>query len=108
MISKDISQEAFQLELPEEWMVHNVLNKDLLTRCREPQFKRQYMGQVPTPDIINKEEEYKAEEIRSYRKQGCNMQFLVYQKGYGNKHNQWISETELPYARKARVLSQNL
>ena len=27
-ISKDISQEAFQLELPKEWMIHNVFNKD--------------------------------------------------------------------------------
>ena len=30
-ISKNISQEAFQLDLPEEWAIHNVFNKDLLT-----------------------------------------------------------------------------
>ena len=34
-ISKDIGQGAFQLELSEEWMIHNVLNKDLLMRCKE-------------------------------------------------------------------------
>ena len=29
-IAKNISQGAFQLELPEEWIIHNVFNKDLL------------------------------------------------------------------------------
>ena len=29
-ISKNIGQEAFQLELLEGWMIHNVFNKDLL------------------------------------------------------------------------------
>jgi len=41
-ISKDIGLEAFQLELPEGWIIHNVFNKDLLTRCKELQFKEQY------------------------------------------------------------------
>jgi len=30
-ISKDIGLRAFQLELPEGWMIHNVFNEDLLT-----------------------------------------------------------------------------
>jgi len=30
-ILKDIGSEAFELELPEEWMIHNVFNEDLLT-----------------------------------------------------------------------------
>ena len=30
-ISKDIGSEAFQLELPEGWMIHNVFNEDMLT-----------------------------------------------------------------------------
>ena len=38
-ISKDIGLEAFQLELPEEWMIHNVFNENLLTQCVEPKFK---------------------------------------------------------------------
>jgi len=38
-ISKDISLEAFQLELPEGWAIHNVFNEDLLTQCVEPKFK---------------------------------------------------------------------
>ena len=30
-ISKNIGQEAFQIELPEEWMIYNMFNEDLLT-----------------------------------------------------------------------------
>jgi len=65
---KDISQGAFQLELPEGWMIHNVFNEDLLTRCREPHFPEQHMELAPLPDIINEEEEYEVEEIRKYRR----------------------------------------
>jgi len=45
-----------------------MFNKDLLTRCREPQFKGQHMEPVPPPTIINKEEEYKVEEVRKHWK----------------------------------------
>jgi len=65
---KDISQGAFQLELPEGWMIHNVFNEDLLTRCRESHFPGQHMELAPLPDIINEEEEYEVEEIRKYRR----------------------------------------
>jgi len=30
-ISKDIGSGAFELELPEEWIIYNVFNEDLLT-----------------------------------------------------------------------------
>jgi len=59
---------VFQLELLEGWMIHDVFNEDLLTRCREPQFKGQYMEPAPLPTIINKEEEYKVEEVQKHRK----------------------------------------
>jgi len=39
------------------------------------------------PDIINKEKEYKVEEVQNHRKQGCDIQFLVYWKEYRNKHD---------------------
>jgi len=40
-----------------------VFNENLLTQCRKLQFKKQYIEMVPPPDIINKEEEYKVEEV---------------------------------------------
>jgi len=67
-ILKDISQEAFQIKLPEEWMIHNVFNEDLLILCKKPHFKEQHMYPAPPPEIINKEEEYEVEEVKNYRK----------------------------------------
>ena len=37
-ILKDIGSGVFELELPEGWMIHNVFNKDLLTRYVKPKF----------------------------------------------------------------------
>jgi len=100
-ISKNIGLKVFQLELPEGWMIHNVFNEDLLTRCRESHYKGQHMELAPSPMIINEEEEYEVEEVWKHRKHGREMQYLVYWKGYGDEHNQWIAETGLPYAKEA-------
>ena len=62
-ISKDIGLGVFQLELLKGWMIHNMLNKDLLTKCNELQFKGQYVELAPPPTIINKEKEYEVEEV---------------------------------------------
>ena len=67
-ILRNIGQKAFQLELLKGWMIHNVFNEDLLTQCKELQFKGQYMDLALLPDIINKEKEYEVKEIRNYRK----------------------------------------
>jgi len=56
-ISNDISLGAFQLELPEGWIIHNMFNKDLLTKYKAPQFKEQHMDPAPPLTIINEEEE---------------------------------------------------
>jgi len=88
------------LELPEEWAIHNMFNKDLLTRCNKPQFKGQHMELASSLTIINEEEEYEVEEVWKHRKQDRRMQYLVYWKGYRNKHDQWIAESVLPYAKE--------
>jgi len=100
-ISKDIGSGAFQLELLEGWMIHNVFNKDLLTRCVELKFKGQQEEPAPPPMIINKEEEYKVEEVRKHRKYRRETQYLVHWKSYGDEHDQWIAETGLPHAKEA-------
>ena len=60
----------FQLKLPEGWMIYDVFNEDLLTRCKKPQYKDQHVDLAPLPDIINEEEKYEVEEIRKHRKKG--------------------------------------
>ena len=62
-ISKDIGSGVFELELLEEWMIHNIFNEDLLTRCVESKFQGQHRNSVPPPVIINEEEEYEVEEV---------------------------------------------
>ena len=75
---KEISQGAFQLKLPEGWMIYNMFNKDLLTKYREPHYQGQYMELAPLPTIINKEEEYKVKKVQKHKKQDKEMQYLVY------------------------------
>jgi len=55
---------VFQLELLEKWIIHNMFNKDLLTQCKEPHYKRQHVESAPPPTIVNEEEKYEVEEIR--------------------------------------------
>jgi len=47
-------------------MIYDVFNEDLLTQCKEPQYKDQHVKPAPPLDIINKEKEYEVEEIRKY------------------------------------------
>jgi len=86
-ISKDIGPGAFELELSEGWMIHNVFNEDLLTQCVKLKFKGQHEEPAPLPMIINEEEEYEVEEVRKHRKQGRGTQYLIHWKGYGDKHD---------------------
>jgi len=53
------------------------------------------MAMALLSDIINKEKEYKVEEVQNHRKQGHNIQFLIHWKDYRNKYDQWIAEMGL-------------
>ena len=73
-ISENIGLRAFQLELPEGWMIHNVFNKDMLTRYREPHYKGQHMKLAPPLTIINEKRNTKLKKYRSIgnMKEECN------------------------------------
>jgi len=86
-ISKNIGLGVFQLELSEGWAIHNVFNKDFLTRCVEPKFKGQHKDPTLLLTIINEEEEYEIEEVRKHRKRGRETQYLVHWKGYRDEHD---------------------
>ena len=62
-ILQDIEQGVFQLKLLKEWIIHNVFNKDLLTKCRELYFSEQHIKIASPPTIINKKEEYEVKEV---------------------------------------------
>jgi len=40
-----------------------MFNEDLLTQCKEFQFKKQHMNSTLLPYIINEKEEYKVKEV---------------------------------------------
>ena len=65
------------------------------------EFTSQHKDPVPPSDIINEEKEYEVEEIRGHRKKGRDTQFLIHWKGYGNEHDQWMAEANLPHAKEA-------
>ena len=96
-ISKDIGLEAFQLELPEEWAIHNVFNEDLLTQCNKPKFKGQHKELAPPPTIVNKKEEYEVEEIRKCRKQDRGMQYQGDVTRYDDHHTRIQSQLQISY-----------
>ena len=58
-----IGQGAYQLKLPEGWVIHDVFNKALLLPHEKLQYRIQEKPTPPPPNIINKEEEYEVEEV---------------------------------------------
>jgi hypothetical protein len=69
VITKIISPVAVQLELPPQWNIHPVFHINLIsayteTQAHGPNFTR------PPPDLIDGEEEYEVEQIRSHRTWG--------------------------------------
>ena len=95
-IRKVLSPITYQLELPSQWKIHDVFHVDLLTPYHEtelhgPNFTR------PPPDLIDREEEYKVEEILQSQKwgRGCKIQYLVKWKGYPESDNQWVDWDDL-------------
>ncbi len=62
-IKKVLSDISYKLELPAQWKIHLVIHANLLTPYKEmalhsPNFTR------PSPDLIDGEEEYEAEEVQ--------------------------------------------
>jgi len=66
-ITKDIGSGAFQLELLEGWMIHNIFIENLLTQYVEPKFQGQHKDTAPPPMIINEKEEYEVKEVWKHR-----------------------------------------
>jgi Integrase zinc binding domain/Chromo (CHRromatin Organisation MOdifier) domain len=85
-----VSPVAVRLELPPQWNIHPVFHNSLLTPYTEtpshgPNFTR------PPLDLIDGEEEYEVEQIRSHRTWGRSrtLQYLIKWKGYPESNNTW-------------------
>jgi Chromo (CHRromatin Organisation MOdifier) domain len=95
-IDKIISPVAVRLLLPTQWNIHPVFHTSLLTPFSEtpahgPNFTR------PPPDLIDGEEEYEVEQIRSHWRWGCckTMQYLIKWKGYPKSDNTWENADQI-------------
>src|SRR5579864_5890903 len=95
-IIKAISPVAYQLALPATWKIHDVFHVSLLSPYREttahgPNYSR------PPPDLINDEEQYKVQAIRSHRRHGRSrqLQYLIKWKGYPESDNTWEWESQV-------------
>ena len=89
-ITKRISPVAYRLQLPAAWTIHDVFHAALLTPFQETDqhgvnFTR------PPPDLVQGEEEFEVESIKSHRHFGRarKLQYLVKWKGYPEADNSW-------------------
>jgi Chromo (CHRromatin Organisation MOdifier) domain len=95
-VTQIISPVAIRLELPPQWNIHPVFHGNLLTPYTEtpshgPNFTR------PPPDLIDGEEEYEVEQIRSHRTWGRSrtLQYLIKWKGYPESDNTWENSDQI-------------
>ncbi|KAF8641354.1 hypothetical protein AX16_010026 [Volvariella volvacea WC 439] len=100
-ITKVLGPVTFQLELPEQWKIHNVFHASLLTPYKEndihgPNFLN------PPSDIINDEEEWEVENIIKHRwigpKKKRQIEYLIAWKEYPSSENRWEKEELLTNA----------
>ena len=91
-----LSPVAYQLELPNNWRVHNTFHSSLLSPYHEtlaygPNFSR------PPPDLIDNEEEQEIEHILGHRYFGTkrHLQYLIKWKGFPESENKWVSPTHM-------------
>ena len=96
-----MSSVNYRLKLPTQWSIYPVFHIDLLTPYRKtPTHGPNY--QRPPPDLVDREEEYKAEKILDSRRfsRKCKLQYLVKWKGYPDSENQWVDKDDV-FADKA-------
>jgi hypothetical protein len=87
-ISKIISPVVVRLELLAQWSIHLVFHTSLITAYTETPSHGPNFTQLP-PDLIDGEEEYEVEQIRSHWTWGRHetLQYLIKWKGYPESDN---------------------
>ena len=85
-----ISPVAFKLDLPVSWTIHPVFHASLLTPYVETHAHGPNYSQPP-PDLINDEEQYEVEQIRSHQhhRHSRMLQYLIKWQGYPESGNTW-------------------
>ena len=89
-ITERISPVAYRLQLPAAWTIHDVFHASLLTPYQQTD-QHGVNFTKPPPDLVQGEEEFEVESIRSHRQFGRarKLQYLVKWKGYPEADNSW-------------------
>jgi hypothetical protein len=81
---------VYRLRLPPQWNIHPVFHASLLTLyVKTMEHGENYLR--PPPDMIEGEEQYEVEAIRSHQHNRCKLQYLIKWKGYPESDNTWES-----------------
>jgi hypothetical protein len=79
---------VYRLRLPPQWNIHPIFHASLLTPYIETMEHGENYSRPP-PDMIEGEERYKVEAIRSHQHNQCKLQYLIKWKGYPESDNTW-------------------
>jgi len=89
-IEKVISSVAYWLRLLPQWTIHPIFHASLLTLYVQTKEHRENYSRPP-PDLIDNQEQYEVETIRSHQCHGRKrqLQYLIKWKGYPESNNTW-------------------
>ena len=92
-----ISPVAYGLDLPTAWWIHLVFHVSNLKRLqRSKEFERE--ERLPSPIVVNGEEEYEVEAILTHKGKGARRLYLVMWKGYPITEASWEPRSHLQNA----------
>jgi len=95
-ITQVISPVAYKLALPPQWTIHPIFHASILTPYVETKEHGENYSRPPL-DLIEGNEQYEVETIRSHRCHGRKkqLQYLIKWKGYPKSDNTWEPMTNL-------------
>jgi hypothetical protein len=87
---------VFQLELPNQWKIHNVFHASLLTPYIETELHGKNFPEPP-PEIVEGDPEFEVEQIVGSRRIGKkkSLQYKIRWKGYSPAHDSWEPATQI-------------
>jgi hypothetical protein len=87
---------AVELELPEQWKMHPVVNERFVEPYRDgTQWFPEREEVAPEPESVDGEEHYQVEGFRNHRFRGQRLEYLVKWVGYPETRNTWQAVTQL-------------
>ena len=89
-----VGKQAYRLALPAHYRIHNVFHVSYL-ELRKRRANNDTSPELPSPDLIDDEEEYEIKEILNRRCRKGRWQYEVKWAGYPTEYNEWISEENM-------------